>query len=522
LARRRDRSGKSRECAVPAAKFPALDVTDRGYELPGIATASPAGSGAGRPRFDLLRLPVIGRFLRWRWSRLALQAPVLLLALVMIAHAFFGPDLAPKNLATLLTWVHFRGLVVLVLLFGGNFFCMACPFMLPRELARRWISPRWRWPRWLRHKGPAIVLFVGVLFVYEWLDLWSDPWATGLLIVGYFAAAFTVDLVFKRASFCKYVCPIGQFNFLASTLSPLEVAVRNPDACASCRTKDCLAGHRDAAGGAVVQRGCELDLFLPRKTGNLDCTFCLDCVHACPHDNIGLLARLPGEELAVAGPRSSIGDLDRRTGWTLLVVVFVFGAVLNAFAMISPVYVLEQAIARATGLTSEWPLLGALFTLALVVEPVVLLGGAALLTRRVAAEPTGLGTLINRFARSLVPLGFGVWLAHYGFHFLTGALTVVPVAQNAARAAAGREILGAPRWQWAGLPPGAVLPIELCFLALGLVGTLLVGWRLATQFAPQRPARAWWPWAVVALLLAATAGWTLLQPMDMRGTFVAS
>jgi len=478
-------------------------------------TAVPTGR-----RFDVLGLPVVGSFLRRRWARLALQLPVLLVALVMIAHAFFGPDLAPKNLASLLTWVHFRGLVVLVLLLAGNLFCMACPFMLPRELARRWVSPRWEWPRRLRNKGPAIILFVGVLFVYEWLDLWADPWATGWLIVGYFAAAFAVDLLFKRASFCKYVCPVGQFNFLASTASPLEVAVKDPDACAACRTKDCLAGRRAGPGGPLVQRGCELDLFLPRKVGNLDCTFCLDCVQACPHDNIGILARVPAEELAVPGLRSGAGNPDRRTDWTLLTVVFVFGAVLNAFAMTSPVHALGQAVARATGLTAEWPVLGLLFAFALVVEPLVLLGGAAWLTR-VALGGGGLFETVNRFARSLVPLGFGVWLAHYGFHFFTGALTIVPVAQNAANEVAGRPILGAPLWQWGGLSPGMALPLELGFLGLGFLGTLLVGWRMARQAAPARPARVFAPWAMVGLILFATACWTLLQPMDMRGTFMS-
>ncbi len=35
-----------------------------------------------------------------------------------------------------------------------------------------------------------------------------------------------VDSVFKGASFCKYVCPIGQFHFVHALVSPLEVKVR--------------------------------------------------------------------------------------------------------------------------------------------------------------------------------------------------------------------------------------------------------------------------------------------------------
>jgi hypothetical protein len=118
-----------------------------------------------------------------------------------------------------------------------------------------------------------------------------------------------------------------------------------------------------------------------------------------------------------------------------------------------------------------------------------------------------------------VPLGFGVWLAHYGFHFLTGMFTVIPVTQNAVHAATGRAWLGVPQWQWGGLPEKIVFPMELGFLGLGLAGTLLVGWRIAAELAPDRRARAFAPWATLGAVLFASACWILTQPMDMRGTF---
>lgn len=49
----------------------------------------------------------------------------------------FGPQLAPRNLAGVIPWVQWRGLIVLALLLAGNLFCMACPFMLTRQLAKR-------------------------------------------------------------------------------------------------------------------------------------------------------------------------------------------------------------------------------------------------------------------------------------------------------------------------------------------------------------------------------------------------
>src|SRR5262249_53273902 len=84
-----------------------------------ITALQPATSG-----FDLLRLPVLGRFLRWRHARLCLQIPLLLLAVVMIYDGLRGPQLGSLNLAGVLTWIHWRGLVILGLLAAGNVFCM--------------------------------------------------------------------------------------------------------------------------------------------------------------------------------------------------------------------------------------------------------------------------------------------------------------------------------------------------------------------------------------------------------------
>ncbi|MFN2186247.1 MAG: FesM, partial [Anaerolineae bacterium] len=85
------------------------------------------GESTDRTAIDLVELPGLGRFLRWRHARAALAFPLLFLAALMVFDGLLGPQLAPKNLATVLTWVHYRGLVVLALLLAGNLFCLACP-----------------------------------------------------------------------------------------------------------------------------------------------------------------------------------------------------------------------------------------------------------------------------------------------------------------------------------------------------------------------------------------------------------
>jgi ferredoxin len=477
--------------------------------------STPAPEAPESAATDLMRLPILGRLFAWRYARPVLQVPLLVVSVIMILHGLFGPTLAPKNLATTLSWLHFRGVLVLVLLAAGNFFCLACPFMLVRQAARKLFRPTMDWPRMLRNKWLSVALFVGILFAYELFDLWSSPWWTALLIIGYFLSALLVDGFFKHASFCKFVCPIGQFNFVASTLSPFEVKVRDQDICTRCMTKDCIRGRREAGSQLVVIRGCELALFQPRKVGNMDCTFCLDCVHACPHDNVGILSRMPGSELLSDPLRSGIGYFSKRKDLAALAIVFTFGALLNAFGMVSPVYAVENWLGRILHVQHEAPVLGLIFACFLILEPVVLIGVAARLTQAFGGVPRALLPLVVRYTYGLVPLGFGMWLAHYGFHFLTGLFTIVPVMQSAA-ASLGLPYLGEPRWSWTGLPGNAVQVIEIGFLVLGFAGSMAVIYGLAEEDCPDGATRAFIPFATAGAILLVASLWLIFQPMEMR------
>lgn len=522
-------------------------------------------SGSSWRAPDVLTWPLIGRFLKWRHARAAMQVPLLALAALIVFDGLFGPQLAPKNLATVGVWLHYRGLVVLVLLVAGNLFCMACPFMLPRR-AGRWLRER-LWgggrpiPHLLRNKWLAVALVLLFFFVYERFGLWASPWLTAWIALAYFVVAFAVDTLFRGAAFCKHICPLGQFNFFGALISPLEVKVRRADVCTACRTKDCIRGRMvspasEASGdgrsdasiqtmglsmtgavavpegagigeGRVDVRGCELALFLPRKAGNMDCTFCLDCIHACPHNNIGMIGRVPTVELWRDPYRSGIGRFSQRADLAVLLALLVFGSFVNAFAMIRPVYALRAQIATWLGGASPTLELLLVFLFGLLILPALLLIGAGLLTRGLAGGHTEpLPAVISRYVYALVPLGFGMWLAHYSFHFLTGGLTILPVAQSFL---ADLGLYAGPvRWGAGPLVPGEWLfPIEGLFLYVGAFGSIVTAFQITRIHQPlaanDRAAilRAALPWIILILLLLAVGLAILIQPMEMRGTFHA-
>ena len=469
--------------------------------------------------FDLLDTPVVGGWLRRPGFVRGLRVATFALATLVVLDGLLGPSMAPMNLAGVLPWTWARGLLVVGLLAAGNWFCMACPFLVPRELGRRFLPARLHWPRALRSKLVAAVLIVAYLCAYEAADLWDSPWATAWILIGYAGAAFAVDGLFRGASFCKYLCPIGQFDFVMSTLSPLEVRVKSLTTCVSCTTRDCIRGNEE-------QRGCELDLYLPRKQGNLDCTFCLDCVHACPHDNVGILAVAPAADLTRDPRRSSLGRLSRRGDVALLALVIVFGAFANAAAMTAPVAAWTDALADASGL-SRAAIAAAVLAVALIPLPVAAALVCAALGRALSGAPAGVRELFCRYALALIPLGASMWAAHLVFHLATGGGALLPVIQRAA-SDLGVTALGTPSWAMAAPASGQgwLLPLLLLIVDAGLLLTLWVAWRLtfagdapyATK--PARGAGLLLPWGVLASLLWVAAIWILLQPMQMRGAMM--
>ncbi|MCI0338677.1 MAG: cytochrome c oxidase assembly protein [Acidobacteria bacterium] len=466
-----------------------------------------------RKAWDLLSAPVVGAALRWRHFRRVAQTVMLLLAMTVVADGLFGHQMGSMNLAGVLPWTHWRGLVVIALLAAGNFFCMACPFMLTRDLGRRVMPGGWNWPGQLRSKWFAVGLLALYLWAYEAFDLWDSPWWTAWIVVGYFVTSFVIDGLFKGASFCKYVCPIGQFNFVQSLVSPLEVKVRDLDQCRTCTTYDCIRGNS-------VQRGCELQLFQPKKAGNMDCTFCLDCVHACPHNNVGILAFVPTSQLTHDRYRSSLGRLSQRPDIATLILLLVFGAFINAAGMLKPVATWEESLRARFNLNSLLPIDTILFVISLLILPLILAGLCGTLSRALGGIRAGWRDLTCSFVVSLVPLGFSMWLAHLVFHLLTGSYAIVPTTQRAV-ADLGIGLFGKPNWGLLSVVgPFDWLPsLQILLLVSGLLLTLYTSWRIAQRYT-SRGACAFGlfvPWAAMAVGLYIVGVWIIFQPMQMRG-----
>jgi len=421
------------------------------------------------------------------------QGILFCVAILVILDGLLGPRIAPMNLAGVLPWIWWRGLVIIAILVAGNVFCWACPFMFVRELAKKLPISKGRWPTGLRNKWLATALFVAWLVMYETLSPWNAPAFTAWIIIGYFVVAFIVDALFRGASFCKWVCPIGQFHFVLSMLSPFEIQALKKSTCDSCKTQDCIRGNPELP----KVRGCELELFVPTKQGNLDCTFCLDCIRACPHDNAVLAPSFPGADLVKEEFRGSIGSL-QRADYTALMIVVVFGAFANAAGMIAPVTQGIDAVSLWVGASSPKFITALFVIIAAFIVPSFL----CVLAKRISRTSF-------QVAWSLVPLGVAMWAAHLLYHFFTSYASIVPVTK---RALNDLGMFAPLETTWANAStPSWLLSGELFILVLGALASFAICLHLTKTMRERIP------WFVLEAFLFITGVWILFQPMQMRG-----
>src|SRR5262249_2755486 len=130
-----------------------------------------------------------------------------------------------------------------------------------------------------------------------------------------------------------------------------------------------------------------------------------------------------------------------RPDHAVLVFVIAFAAFANAAGMVAPVQACQDEVALSLGV-EHFTAASLSFAVLFIVLPVMLTSIAVLWSSPSLGEWQG--TLV-RYGYALLPLGFAMWLAHYGFHLATSYGSVVPTTQRLL-ADFGLSAFGEPRW----------------------------------------------------------------------------
>ncbi len=186
----------------------------------------------------------------------------------------------------------------------------------------------------------------------------------------------------------------------------------------------------------------------------------------------------------------------------------------NAFGMAPPYYELQTWLVVNLGISSELIVLLLMFGLSNLLLPVIV----ALAAGWSSVRLTGFGRrdsirdTVAAFAPAFVPIGFGIWFAHYSFHFLVGPGLIVPVIQE--------FFGGIGDWQgWSfSLDIGLIGLIQILALLGGFAWSLRLAQKTALRLYRRKALLGMLPWAMVFLLLMLIAWQIFTLPMEMRGT----
>mgnify|MGYP005842522439 CR=1 FL=1 len=394
--------------------------------------------------FNLLELPWFGRLARSRWYLPLFQIPTLLVFVAVLYFGFRGPPDASRNPATVLTWIiWWPGLVLLILLLG-RIWCLMCPFgSLGDAVQRRW-SLQLKLPRPLRNLWGQVLIFQVLTWAFLYWQIDARPRATAWLLAVLALAAMAVAALFERRSFCRYLCPIGGLIGLYSTVSPLELRVKSREVCRSHQGRDCVVGNERG-------RACPMLEFPGNLDRNVYCNLCLECVKACPLDNLRLSLRPPGKDLWTTAHRQA----DETAAVAILWGITLLEALLMARWGGRPGLISYTALYLGTTMGLPLTLLGA----------AAFLGGGG-------KWKEGL----KKLGYTLVPLGLAMHLAHNLEHLLVDGPLLVAAWESA------RETLGLGGSPMAIAPPlvrpTTLFYIQLFTLLAGLLVSLQVGTRL--------------------------------------------
>jgi polyferredoxin len=421
-------------------------------------------------RQDLLMFPILGRVLKWRGFQPSLEIPGVILFLLVIIVGVWGTQEPSQNFATMLIWVYWWSLVIFSFVFVGRIWCMMCPLGAVGEWVHRRVGTLGRhWPRRLRNLWPAHIFFITLTGVDLVLGIDTLPGFTGLFVLSLIILAVLFGVIFERRTFCRYVCPIGGMCGIYSMTSVVELRVKSPARCESCTTKECIKGTDHSYGCPWFEYPGEMDR-------NNYCTMCLECVRSCPHENVGLMVRPPGQDLW----RTNTRVFDE----VILAVGMVGVMASHTIATTQPFTDWVDTLEATNGIPS-WLTITLVYVFSIIGANLAFLGASALAARLTSTRERPLTgrTVYKWTGYALIPLALSMHLARNVPFLSIWGTSIRDVVANMVRDfPLGSGAIEAQHL----LPEDAQWIIKMLIIFLGFIFSAYAAFRLSLRMQPKR------------------------------------
>lgn len=365
-----------------------------------------------------------------------------------------GTPVGSHNFSIVFVWIAWWGVLILLAVpFLGRGWCAVCPIPLPGEWMQRGAvlsppdkKPKWldlRWPKALRNIWLQNLSFL-LLALFSSVLL-TTPSVTSIVLAVMLFSAVGLSMVFKRRAFCRYLCPVGGFIGLYSQAAPIELRIKDKEACLICIGKPCYNGSESGYG-------CPWEVYPAGLTKNTYCGLCLECIRTCPHDNIAVSLRPFAADLASPSAR-----LDE----AFKAFIMLGSAMIYAAVLLGPWGALKDA-AYQIG-TGAWFIYAFVFlALILIILPGLFSPGALQKKSTISFK--------HRFAAistALIPLGLMFWVA-FSLSFVAANATYM-LASLSDPLGLGWNLFGTANITWQPILTSAVAPAQTLALVAGLL-----------------------------------------------------
>ena len=217
-----------------------------------------------------------------------LKGGLLAFFIAIIGLTLSFPDRIAGVISNHLVWGFWWVFLVLGFLLLGRVWCTVCPLSTAGHIASRIWKLAKSPPGFIKKSSPFLIPigFVGIIWWEQIFHMTINPRSTGFLLIALISFAVFFALFFKRETWCRYLCPLGNFGGIFSLSATLFVR-SNPNVCSTkCTTHDCNKGSEQYAGCPVFHH--------PMFARNAHiCKLCFNCLKSCPHGSARLYLRPP-------------------------------------------------------------------------------------------------------------------------------------------------------------------------------------------------------------------------------------
>ncbi|MBI2821436.1 MAG: 4Fe-4S binding protein [Acidobacteria bacterium] len=435
--------------------------------------------------------------------------PNLLVFLLFIAAGIFGTPVGNRNIMIIFVWILWWFLLIAAMVpFASRIWCAMCPFPFfgewfqRRALVRvaaidpkkekkggpgvligrnRYFGLNRRWPKALSNIWIQNFLFLA-LCTFSALFL-TRPIVSVVVLASIFLTATIFHLLYRQRAFCNYVCPVSGFLSLYSMASMVEVRSRDREVCDQCKEKACLAGSERGWG-------CPWFMYPSKMERNNYCGLCMECVKACPHDNMTVNLRSFCSDTKLKG----------------------YDEAWKAFIMLSLATTYSIIYLGPWGFLKDWANIAesrdwggflaytaALWVSALLLIPAIYYAAVWIGKRLAGSDEVSFKDAFLGLAYPLVPLGLLAWIAFsFPLMLVNGSYILMTLSDPFGW---GWDLFGTSHVTWTPIVPHWTPHIQVLFLLVGLFYALKTGYAQARKlFGGEAAVKAFAP---VAILLTA-------------------